>query len=79
VKKVATESSATYIGGIEMFLAKENFRKMLKVMHFYLGFSPNQKKIMNLKILKGFPQILWTQTLKTLIKPYMSLKTLMKL
>jgi len=26
-------------GGIEKFLAKENFRKILKVSHFYSGFS----------------------------------------
>jgi len=31
-----------YTGGIENFSAKENFRKILKVSHFYSGFSPNK-------------------------------------
>jgi len=30
-------------GSIEKFSACENFRKILKVGHFYLGFSPNKK------------------------------------
>jgi len=30
-------------GGIEKFSPKENFRKILKVNHFYLGFSSNKK------------------------------------
>jgi len=29
-------------GGIERFSAKENFQKILKVSHFYLGFSANK-------------------------------------
>jgi len=33
----------TVTGGIEKFSAKENFRKTLKVSHFYLGFSSNKK------------------------------------
>jgi len=33
----------TCTGGIERFLAKENFRKILKVSHFYSGFSSNKK------------------------------------
>jgi len=31
-----------YTGGIEKILAKENFRKILKVGHFYSGFSYNK-------------------------------------
>ena len=30
-------------GGITKFLAKENFRKILKVSHFSLGFSLDEK------------------------------------
>jgi len=29
-------------GGIEDFSAKENFRKILKVSHFYFRYSPNK-------------------------------------
>jgi len=32
-----------FTGEIEKFSAKENFRKLLKVSHFYLGFSSNKK------------------------------------
>jgi len=32
----------TITGGIERFSAKENFRKILNVSHFYLGFLPNK-------------------------------------
>jgi len=32
-----------HTGGIEKFSAKENFREILKVSHFYLRFSSNQK------------------------------------
>jgi len=31
-----------YTGGIKKFLAKENFQKILKVSHFYLGFLVTQ-------------------------------------
>jgi len=31
-----------YTGGITKFSAKENFRKILKVSHFYLAFSPDE-------------------------------------
>jgi len=34
--------SVTFTGGIEKFSAKENFGKILKVSHFYLGFSWNE-------------------------------------
>jgi len=35
-------TSYTITGGIEKFLAKENFRKILNVSHFYSGFSLNK-------------------------------------
>jgi len=35
-------SSACFTGGIERFSASEIFRKILKVSHFYLGFSPHK-------------------------------------
>jgi len=41
--------------GIEIFSAKENFRKILKVSHLYLDFHQT-KTIMKLNILKGFHQ-----------------------
>jgi len=33
----------THTGGITKFSAKEDFRKILKVSHFSLGFSLNKK------------------------------------
>jgi len=32
-------------GSIKRFSVNENFRKILKVSHFYLGFSPNKNNI----------------------------------
>jgi len=34
--------SKSHTEGIERFSANENFGKILKVSHFYLGFSPNE-------------------------------------
>ena len=43
-----TQLNRAFTGGIEKFLAKENFSKILKVSHFCLGFFPN-KTIMKFK------------------------------
>ena len=40
ITSAANSSAGT--GGIEKFSSKENFRKILKVSHFYLGFSWNE-------------------------------------
>ena len=38
--KYPNKVTHTCTGGIEKFSAKENLGKILKVSHFYLGFSP---------------------------------------
>jgi len=65
-------------GGKEEFSANENIRKILKVSHFYLELLPNK----NNDEIKHSQRVLLKfldQTVKTLIKSYMSLKTLRKL
>jgi len=39
---IPTPNKPRSTGGIEEFSANENIRKILKVSHFYLGFSPNK-------------------------------------
>jgi len=66
-------------GGIERFSAKKNFRKNLKVSHFYLGFSPN-KNINEIKHSQRVSSDFFrTQNLGTGMRLYMRLKNLMKL
>jgi len=48
-----TSGTDQYTGSIERFSAKESIRKILKVSHFYLAFSPNKNNI-ETKILNGF-------------------------
>ena len=67
-----------YTGGIERFSARKNFSKILQVSHFHLGFSTgknNHEIIYSHRVSWRF----WTQVLKTLMKPYQTMKILMKL
>ena len=44
---------AALTGGIKRFSAKENFEKILKVSHLYLGFSPDK----NIKQIKHVQRV----------------------
>jgi len=43
LQMIPTGMTSLDTGGIDKFSAKENFRKILKVSHFYSGFSSNKK------------------------------------
>ena len=75
----AMDGSALWnTGGIEKFSAKENFRKILNISHFYSGFSL-KKNHNEIKHSQKVSLDFLDSNLETLIKPYVIQKTLMKI